>query len=81
MSVSRSGYYKWKYRQKNPTLKMISRQSDIELIKEIRNKHKAHRYRWINTYARQKYGIVWSNHHVHLYCKYANIKYQGKHYQ
>ena len=34
MSVSRSGYYKWKYRQENPTEKMISRQSDIDLIKE-----------------------------------------------
>lgn len=81
MSVSRSGYYKWKYRQEHPSIKMISRQSDIELITKIHNKHKAHGYRWINAYARQKYGVVWSNHHVHLCCKYANIKYQGKHYQ
>lgn len=35
MSVSRSSYYKWKYRQEHPTLKMISRQSDIELITKI----------------------------------------------
>ena len=81
MSVSRSGYYKWKYRQEHPTMKIISRQTDIDLITEIHNKHKAHGYRWINAYARQKYGIVWSDHHVHLCCKYANIKYQGKHYQ
>ena len=40
MSVSRSGYYKWKYRQEHPTMKMISRQSDIDLITEIHNKHK-----------------------------------------
>ena len=39
MSISRSGYYKWKYRQKHPTIKMISRQADIELIKEIHKKH------------------------------------------
>ena len=52
---------------------MISRQTDIDLITEIHNKHKAHGYRWINAYARQKYGIVWSDHHVHLCCKYANI--------
>ena len=81
MSVSRSGYYKWKYRQENPSDKMISRQSDIDLITEIHNKHKAHGYRWINAYARQKYGIVLTDNHVHLCCKYANIKYQGKHYQ
>lgn len=81
MSVSRFGYYKWKYRQEHPTMKMISRQSDIELIKEIHAKHPSHGYRWINAYARNKYGVVWSNNHVHLCCKYENIKSQGKHYQ
>lgn len=81
MSVSRSGYYKWKYRQNNPTLKMLSRQSDINLIKEIHKKHPSHGYRWINAYARKKYGVVWSDNHVHLCCKYENIKSQGKHYQ
>ena len=42
MSISRSGYYKWKYRKGNPTLREITRQSDLELIKKIHNKHKAH---------------------------------------
>uniref|UniRef100_UPI003FF144DB IS3 family transposase n=1 Tax=Candidatus Onthocola sp. TaxID=3085646 RepID=UPI003FF144DB len=81
MSVIRSGYYKWRYRQEHPTMKMISRQSDIKLIKEIHAKHPSHGYRWINTYARNKYGVVWSNNHVHLCCKYENIKSQGKHYR
>ena len=81
MSVSRSGYYKWKYRQEHPTQKMISRQSDIELIKEIHDKHPSHGYRWINAYARLHYGIVWSDNYVHLCCKYEGIKSKGKHYQ
>ena len=81
MSVIRSGYYKWRYRQEHPTMKMISRQSDIKLIKEIHAKHPSHGYRWINTYARNKYGVVWSNNHVNLCCKYENIKSQGKHYR
>ena len=81
MSVSRSGYYKWKYRQEHPTEKMISRQSDIKLIKEIHEKHPSHGYRWINAYARLHYGIVWSDNHVHLCCKYEGIKSKGKHYQ
>ncbi|WP_349814490.1 IS3 family transposase [Thomasclavelia cocleata] len=81
MSVSRSGYYKWKYRQEHPTIKMISRKSDIGLIKEIHKKHPSHGYRWINAYARNKYGVIWSDNHVHLCCKYENIKSQGKHYQ
>ena len=42
MSVSRSGYYKWKYRKKKPTLREITRQSDINIIKEVHEKHKAH---------------------------------------
>ena len=81
MSVSRSGYYKWKYRQANPTDKMISRQSDIELIKKIHESHPSHGYRWINAFARLHYGIVWSDNHVHLCCKYEGIRSKGKHYQ
>ena len=58
MSVSKSGYYKWKYRNEHPTLKTISRQSDIELIKEVHKKHPSHGYRWLNAYIKNKYGIV-----------------------
>ena len=81
MSVSKSGYYKWKYRQQHPTLKMISRQSDIDLVKSIHEKHPSHGYRWINAFARLHYGIVWTDNHVHLCCKYEGIKSKGKHYQ
>ena len=81
MDVSRFGYYKWKYRQEHPTLKMLSRQEDIKIIKEIHDKHPSHGYRWINAYAKLHYGIVWSDNHVHLCCKYENIKSLGKHYQ
>ncbi len=81
MSVSRSGYYKWKFRQKNPSKKELARQSDIKIIKEIHKNHPSHGYRWINAYARLKYGIVWSDYHVHLCCKYENIRFTGKHYQ
>ena len=49
MSVSRSGYPKKLVRQKNPTLREITRQSDIRIIKEVHEKHKAYGYRWIKT--------------------------------
>ena len=65
MSISRSGYYKWKYRKENPSLREITRQSDLELIKKVHNKHKAHGYRWINTHIRNKYGVVYSDNYVH----------------
>ena len=81
MSVSRSGFYKWKNKQINPTLSMISRKTDIEMIKGIHLKHPSHGYRWINAYARNKYGIIWSDNHVHLCCKYEGIRSKGKHYQ
>ena len=81
LDVSRSGYYKWKYRKKNPSDKELSRQFDLNLIKEVHEKHKAHGYRWINAVLRNKYGIIFTNNYVHRLCKYADIKYQGKHYQ
>lgn len=79
MSVSRSGYYKWKYRKENPSLREISRQADIRIIREVHNKHKSHGYRWVNAFVRNKYGIIWTDNYVHRLCKYENIRYQGKH--
>lgn len=81
MSVSRSGYYKWKYRKLHPSIKEITRQTEINLIKEVHKEHPSHGYRWINAFIRNKYGFYMSDYHVHLCCKYENIRSQGKHYQ
>ena len=81
MSVSRSGYYKWKYRKLNPSIKELSRQEDIRLIKEVHDAHPSHGYRWINAFIRNKYGIIMSDNNVHLCCKYEGIRSKGKHYQ
>ena len=81
MSISRSGYYKWKYRKENPSLRDITRNSDLELIKQIHKKHKAHGYRWINRHIRNLYGVYYTDNYVHRLCKYEGIRYQGKHYQ
>jgi transposase InsO family protein len=81
LNVSRSGFYKWKYRRKNPSLRELSRQFDLKLIKEIHNKHKAHGYRWINAYLKRLYGVIFTDNYIHRLCKYENIKYRGKHYQ
>ena len=51
------------------------------MIKEVHSKHKTHGYRWINTFIRNHYGIVYTDNYVHRLCKYEDIKYQGKHYQ
>ena len=81
MSVSRSGYYKWKHRIKYPSLREITRESDLSLIKKVHKSHKAHGYRWINRFIRNKYGVYYTDNYVHRLCKYENIRYQGKHYQ
>lgn len=53
----------------------------MRLIKDVHSKHKSHGYRWINTFIRNKYGIIYTNNYVHRLCKYEDIKYQGKHCQ
>ena len=81
MDVNRSGYYKWKTRKNNPSIREINRQQDIKLIKEIHEAHPSHGYRWINAYIRKKHGLIMSDNHVHLCCKYEGIISQGKHYK
>jgi transposase InsO family protein len=81
MSISRSGYYKWKYRKENPTSRYIARQEDIRLVRKIHQAHPSHGYRWINSVIRNKYGITLSDNYVHRICKYENIRSKGKHYQ
>lgn len=58
MSISKSSYYKWKYRKVNPSLREMARQSDLELIKQVHKKHKAHGYRWINRYIRKLWYLL-----------------------
>lgn len=81
MGVSKSGYYKWRYRKENPSTRELSRRADIELIREVHEAHPSHGYRWINQYIRNTWGVLYSDNHVHLCCKYANIRSKGKHYQ
>ena len=50
MSVNRSGYYKWLTRQSKPSQRMLQRESDISLIRDIHKKHPSHGYRWIKAY-------------------------------
>ena len=80
MRINRSGYYKWVKRKDKPSLREIGIKSDIWLISMVHDKHPSHGYRWINAYIKRKFGIIYSNNHVHLCCKYAGIISSGKHY-
>ena len=81
MSINRSGYYKWLSRQSKPSERMLQRESDISLIRDIHEKHPSHGYRWIKAYLEHHYGVIMSHNHVHLCCKYAGIISQGNHYK
>ena len=59
MDVNRSSYYKWLKRKNNPSQKILQREKDIILIKEIHHKHPSHGYRWINAYAHSHYNMNW----------------------
>ena len=77
MNINPSGYYKWVHRKKNPSLKELRRQADLNLIKEVHRKHPSHGYRWINAYLHNRY----SDNYIHRLCKYEGIRSQGHHYQ
>ena len=81
MSINRSGYYKWLNRQSKPSERMLQRESDISLIRDIHENHQSHGYRWIKAYLEHKLGVIMSYNHVHLCCKYAGIISQGSHYK
>ena len=81
MNINRSGYYKWITRLKNPSIREINRNEDIKLIKEIHSAHPSYGYRRINAYIKQKHGLILSDNHVHLCCKYEGIISKSKHYR
>jgi len=81
MSVSKSGYYKWKHRKENPSAKELLRQENIKLIQQVHKEHPSHGYRWINAFIKNKHEKNFSDNYVHRICKYENIRSQGKHHQ
>ena len=81
MDVNRSGYYKWKQRQRNPSPRALQREEDLKLIQEIHDRHPSHGYRWINAFIKNKYGIIFTDDYVRRLCKYEDIRSKGKHYQ
>lgn len=81
MDVNRSGYYKWKYRQLHPTERHIQRMKDVEYIKELSLKHKAHGYRWVAAYIKKHHGVIMSPEYVYRCRKYAGIICESRHYK
>lgn len=77
MGVSRSGYYKWKKRDKSK--RDIKREELIALVEAIHADHRSHGYRWTAAYIRLEYGYECSDNYVYKCFRFLGIKAETKH--
>ena len=77
MGVSRSGYYKWKKREKSE--RDIKREEMIALVDAVHAEHKSHGYRWTAAYIRLEYGYECSDNYIYKCFRYLGIKSETKH--
>lgn len=77
MGISRSGYYKWKKREKSD--RDIQRRELIALVDTVHAEHRSHGYRWTAAYIRQQYGYECSDNFVYKCFRYLGIKAETKH--
>lgn len=80
MSISRSGFYKWKARLSNPSDRLRKRMADVALFQEYHAKYPSHGYRWLNAKIRLDLGAVMSDQYAHRCCRFAGIKSKSRHY-
>lgn len=81
MAISRSGFYKWRKRMKQPSVKTQTLVGNIILFKEYHKKYPSHGYRWLNAKIRLDTGQIMSDPYAHKCCKIAGIKSKSKHYK
>lgn len=77
MGVSRSGYYKWKKRDKSK--RDIKREELIALVDSVHADHRSHGYRWTAAYIRLEYGYTCSDNYIYKCFRYLGIKSETKH--
>lgn len=77
MCVSRSGYYKWKNRDKSN--RDIKREELIALVESIHAEHRTHGYRWTAAFIRHEYGYKCSDNYIYKCFRYLDIKAETKH--
>jgi transposase InsO family protein len=76
--VSKSGYYKWKSRPKEPP---HDRQLILELVEQTHRKHPSHGYRWVHAYLVRHEGITVSPDYIRKAFLYLGIESKTKHKQ
>lgn len=73
MDVSRSGFYKWRSRLRNPSERTKSFVNNMLLFREYHEKFPSHGYRWLNAKIRLDTGLTMSDTYAHKCCKTAGI--------
>ena len=81
MDVNRSGFYKWRTRIYNPSVKLKARADNINLFRAYHELYPSHGYRWLNAKIKLDQGIVMSDVYAHKCCKYVGIVSIAKHYK
>ena len=77
MSVSRSGYYKWKSRDNSE--KLANRQEVITLVAKVHDEHPSHGYRWVCAYIAINYQIKYCENYIYRAFRALGIKAETKH--
>ncbi|MGI6573044.1 MAG: hypothetical protein ACOX19_06445 [Fermentimonas sp.] len=72
MSVSRSGYYKWKNRE--PSKRDVNREEMIEKVRETHEAHGTHGYRWTAAFIRINMHVEISDNCAYKCFRYLGIK-------
>jgi hypothetical protein len=80
MSVSKSGYYRWKGRQGKLNCYEQDRQLLTELLTEEHKKHPSHGYHRLAQAVFEATGWVFSHNLAHKCCKYAGIRSKARKY-
>ena len=77
MGVSRSGYYKWKKRDKGA--RDLKREEVIALVSKVHEAHPSHGYRWVAAFIRINYQQDISDNYVYKAFRFLGIKAKTKH--
>ena len=77
MGVGRSGYYKWKKRDKST--RDLKREEVIALVSEVHKAHPSHGYRWVAAFIRVNYQQNISDNYVYKAFRFLGIKAKTKH--
>ena len=74
--MSRSGYYKWRGRAKEPP---HEREIILELVKETHERHPSHGYRWVHAYLVHENSITVSAEYIRQAFLFLGIESKTKH--